>query len=534
MAKVGGISKPMDVPNARNDDNYDLGIKSAVNTYCGRCRASRRYLSRKLIPAKLLAAVISLVPLTLFIAIGFVNDEPIRLVIAGSLIIGLMVYFGPTLLPLNSVKLRVTLSLTWAAAISTSLLALQYGWLPIYSLAADAALYFELAENLAADEWVIDQGLNYKGIVFIYAVSFGLLGASPLTVFLLNLALFFFASCVAVKVVMQTMTPNQQHRSFIFLMVLTPEMLWFIGISGKEAMTASLSVLVVILGSKAIKILPTSRWGISLVLFAIFSIALGVVRTPILLAAIATLLIGAMWPSHWPGLRNWVLRVTSTTIALLLLLISVQAIGGAIGNSESVSSATFSAVGVDTAPWQLTNVDSQTPTNPSGDPSAKSISQRLVPTNVFEIFPAAFVRAWGYILSPWPNLPNVSINPNYIHFTLWDYAIKSMALASIIFLMPLVGISLFREFRNGKSNQARRLFLIAFFVSLMAVSAGNLIVHDRYRLVFTIWLVPAAWGAASALGKKSYWFAFLMWITAILAAIFSYTLIKVQPGLLPF
>lgn len=465
---------------------------------------------------------VSMIPLHLLVAFGIANGESSRLIGIGSIIFGLIMLGSFLIFGRAPHQRSLEFSLVWAIAISVSLLSMEYGWIPIYSIAADAATYFDLAKNLASNNWTLEQGLNYKGIVYLYAALFEVLGASPLSIYLLNLTLFFCASFLIVRAAFSSQLRTRKFPTFIFLIALTPEMLWFVGISGKDSITASLSVITVILGAKSFGILRTSHRLIFSLLFASSAVGLGLIRTPILIAVLLSILLATLLPSRWPGVLLWFRKTFVVSFSVFILFALVQALGSLLGNSENTLTTTVSAI----SPAPAQSFDGLSIDNLNATKELVSISQTIIPSHPAEIPLSAFIRSWGYLLSPWPNLPDLSLESQFDTATFWSYGFRLLGLISIVLLIPLVGISSYIELRNKHSNQVRRLFVITFLTSVVAVSAGTMIVHDRYRLVFAIWLIPAAWGSVGFLGKRAYWLTLSGWMGIIIVAVTTYSLLK--------
>jgi hypothetical protein len=152
------------------------------------------------------------------------------------------------------------------------------------------------------------------------------------------------------------------------------------------------------------------------------------------------------------------------------------------------------------------------------------MAYRLQPTNALDAIPKAAIRAWGYVLSPWPNASARLSRVAGGYADGWQSLSVLFGTLLLLFAAPLILQAAWCAFTAPErmANQAV-LYSMAFASFLMMVVGGNTIVQDRYRLVAMVWVIPAAWAAvASGTTRASYWRWAVPWFALVGIALCSY------------
>jgi len=125
--------------------------------------------------------------------------------------------------------------------------------------------------------------------------------------------------------------------------------------------------------------------------------------------------------------------------------------------------------------------------------SEQSIGLLLIPTNLLESVVFVWPRMLMYLAAPLP-----SINVDFFSFFDGSYAtwenlatVTTSIMMLIFFPFVLAGSS--QAWSLRAKYPAMLIIPIAFWVNLLAVAGGNLIIHERYRLMFDILLFTCAW-----------------------------------------
>lgn len=93
-------------------------------------------------------------------------------------------------------------------------------------------------------------------------------------------------------------------------------------------------------------------------------------------------------------------------------------------------------------------------------------------------------------------------------------------------IFPRAMASLIQAWKERHRNRAALLFHIPYWVTFAAIAGGNLIIHERYRVMVAALLWSCAWlsvhNCPPALVRKTT----LAWISVLAAGAFFYGLVK--------
>jgi len=142
--------------------------------------------------------------------------------------------------------------------------------------------------------------------------------------------------------------------------------------------------------------------------------------------------------------------------------------------------------------------------------SKNSISQILLPEGLFQSIIFMPPRMILYLLAPLPNISVSFIELIDGNWRAWQKLLTIPSSIINIFAMPYILAATIQAIRTRKENIASLTLIIPFWLTFIAIAGGNLIIHERYRVMATLLLWACAWlGARScsrALIKKTTYF----------------------------
>jgi len=169
-----------------------------------------------------------------------------------------VMYFGE--FNLNKVKKNlkepkiILINYFWAFKIFLTFFLLEYGW--IYNLLSnidwgyDPQRFYEYSQNLIKTNWVVTDNLNYNGVTYFYAVVFYIFGINPYIPALINNLITIIALLNLFNYLKVLNIKNVKYIWLFFLILLSPEAVWFDIITSREMLLASLLCIITVEFSK--------------------------------------------------------------------------------------------------------------------------------------------------------------------------------------------------------------------------------------------------------------------------------------------
>lgn len=397
----------------------------------------------------------------------------------------------------------------WIFKVLATIVLLYWGWMPQLDPDASASWgydpqrFYKYSWELVANDWAPNFGLNYLGITYYYGAIFAVLGWNPIIPALIN----SFVTYVSILFIIRSLyafTPECTAKDWrLAYLILIPEVLWYDVMTSRETLTAALILMASLLAGRFIVGLKNSSTIRSVILFALFSLAIIAIRPSMIVALAGSVL-----------LMLFLLQAKKSTKFLtgtLLLFIVIPLIGVGPKLQELAGGYGFSFISM----FQSMLSDQDNITITMDGWSENSIGMLLMPNNFFEALFYLPIRMILYLASP---LPNVSVSiPELISgsWSAWQRLMTMPTSFLMLFLFPyvLAGTSLSWVVR--KRLPGLLIVPIAFWVNFAAVAGGNLIIHERYRLMSTLLLFACAWIGYTRSSKTSvnrwaiFWFSLL-------------------------
>jgi hypothetical protein len=256
-----------------------------------------------------------------------------------------------------------------------------------------------------------------------------------------------------------------------------------------------------------------SFW-VSLLICASMALALAAVRTSMLVPlCLGVSLMLVLCRSTHP--RTFGMGIALTTI-MAIILAAAPAISRSLGAYEFDVVRLFAHFTSESA--VLTNSEFEWATD--------SIGLMLIPQGVAEsilFLPARTVLYW---IAPLPQVPiDLDGLANGTWFA-WQNLVGFLAAVVNLFLVPCALASLMYAIRRRNQDSGVIILHIAYWVSLLAIAGGNLIISERYRVMALPLLFACAWHGARLKERKFLYAAVLVWAIVLLMGAAAYLALK--------
>jgi hypothetical protein len=422
---------------------------------------------------------------------------------------------------LGDPALRV-LGYLWMAKIALTLFLLYAGWIPQLDYATSPLWGYDPQRYYAQSQELIDHGwspefvtLNYKGILFYYAGIAYVFGRNPVVPALVNAFVTLLATLYLIRTAYEATTRAWARDWTISLALLLPELLWFDVMTSRETLMAALLIFFLLTVGRYF-----ARPGSipSYKLAGIVGLSLGAiaaVRTSMLLPAGVACAAMALLVRSTPRARLGQAMVLGVLVAAIL-------VGGPAVNDYLGSSAGDLTDMVQMAISGSINVAS----GPEISWSSNSIGLLLLPEGLLQAILFLPIRMVLYLVAPLPNLLFSVSELAGGSWTAWQALLTALSSVLNILAFPYALASLVQALRTRRAGAGPAMIHAAYWISFMGVAGGNLIIHERYRVMTSALLWACAWLGARSCSRKLLRAANLFWYGLLGAGGVFYVLFK--------
>lgn len=350
-----------------------------------------------------------------------------------------------------------------------SIIVLYIGWVPNLEYGSNAwgydpQRYYLYATDLANsnfDQSVLP-GLNYKGIVYYYAIFFKIFGCNPIVPILINTLTTYIAMVYVIKII-RCILPKFHHTKYMGFFLLLPEIFWYDIISSRETICMTLVLISsYYLLSQTYK--NKKMEHNSLLILFISLILLGAIRTSLLFIPMCLII--------YILIKKKSLKLLLVSGVLMVAIIGTSLIGNKMGSATTLSDG-FKRI-FDTN--QLKNIgEVKWNTN--------SIGLRLIGNSIWQKIILLPIRMFVYIIAP---LPNIGVSFSAMKsgdWGEWQHLLTVVSSCGYIAAFPYFIASLLDSVMHKKIGNIRYCW-VPFLISASVVAGGNAIIHERYRIVF--------------------------------------------------
>ena len=414
-----------------------------------------------------------------------------------------------------SIKTTETLDLNlrllpffWLLKILLTFFLLTKGWIPDLSESTnpnwgyDPQRYYSQAKELIENNWIFLGGLNYIGILYYYGIIFYLFGHNPFAPAFINCIFTLISVILIIKLVYSISKENTIHNWKLVFLLLIPELLWFDVMTSRESVVQFLIIIAVVYFIK-LKLLNNNIFNklkYSILIF-ISILFIGSIRTSMLLPVFVIYVILALYFN-----KSKIIYLLIGYIPLLLIIILFYSYLNTIfGLSTFDLNNSLSEIG---------NSENNIANN-GIEYTNNSISQLLFPSNWIQAIAFVPIRIILYIISPLPAI-GISIYGLIFgdSFSYQNLMVIPSSIINIIYFPAILALTI-NSFKK-KININYLYITIPFWILIISIAGGNLIIHERYRLMCSILLVTCGIVSHNYLPKSelnkynSTWYIFLI------------------------
>lgn len=431
-----------------------------------------------------------------------------------------------TQIKLNDPALKV-LGYFWLIKLVLSLFLLYVGWMPQLDPAStnwgyDPQRYYLQAKELIDNNWVPDfLSLNYMGILYYYGANFYLFGYNPIIPVLINAFVTLIASLYLVRVGYEIKAHRGASDWTLAFALLLPELLWFDVMTSRETLMAALLLFAMLTVGRYLARISLISLVEVLTIVGVAVLAIVAVRTSMLVPVFASIVLMIILIK--PRSKQMITQRTIIVISVVALLIIMPAltiyfIGYNFNFGEALQTAFSAKENVALGPdlslgW-----------------SENSIGLILMPEGVLQSVLFLPARMILYLLAP---LPKIWVPINDLvagNFGAWQKLMTLLSSIINVFAIPYALASLVHSIKIRKANAAPLLFHIPYWITFTAIAGGNLIVHERYRVMASLLLWGCAWlgwttCSKSLITKMSFLWYGLLAISALFYLVYKFGLV---------
>jgi hypothetical protein len=471
---------------------------------------------RSLLSIKISYNEILLLTFTWIVGFAAIFFSGLDFAINSTLLLIFVSFFGlflakKTAISLGDYKLNI-LGTFWLLKVLATIMLLYLGWMPDLdyntssSWGYDPQRYYKYTSDLIENDWIPNFGLNYMGIIYYYAAIFSIFGYNPLIASLINifvtlLGILFLIRCL------YTFIPIRSSKDWsISFLLLIPEVLWYDVMTSRETLLAFLITTVsLIMGRKilAYKGEIYDSWFIAgFASLAILSVRATMI-IPVLFGAILMFLILSKKSKlgFFSRYSNFIVLIGSIFIAVMAGPFIQAFLGTSTFNFASQITSLLSAsenIASDIDGW-----------------SDRSIGLLLMPEGPVQALLFLPLRMILYLAAPLPNISVTILGLLSGSFSAWQNLMTIPTSMLMIILFPYVLSGSLFSWRIRAKIPGMLVVPIVLWVTMAAVAGGNLIIHERYRLMFTLLFFAVAWigytqcSSASVKRWSITWFTFI-------------------------
>jgi len=159
--------------------------------------------------------------------------------------------------------------------------------------------------------------------------------------------------------------------------------------------------------------------------------------------------------------------------------------------------------------------------------SDRSIGLLLMPEGPLQALLYLPFRMIVYLAAP---LPNIAVTASGLlsgHYSDWQnlMTLPTSLLMMLLFPYVLAGTSL--AWRIRRQVPGALIIPITFWVNFTAVAGGNLIIHERYRLMFTLLFFASVWIGYTRCNSTSIKRWAILWFSSIYSLFLFYSFYKI-------
>jgi hypothetical protein len=388
----------------------------------------------------------------------------------------------------------------WLIKVGMTLFLLYAGWIPQLDPSSvnwgyDPQRYYFDSYDLIQNGWNPLAANNYQGIIFYYGSIFYLFGHNPVIPALINAFVTLLGTLYLIRLAYELQSRRTMRDWTIAYLLLIPEFLWYDVMTSRETLAATLVIVSILTFGRFFASPITVSLVRTLLIGLVSIIFLLLVRTSIAIPVVLSIFAFAIF------LRGS--RQMSFTIKFFIFVFafSLLAFGSQLqqlfGGSD-VGAADLISIVESRSSTEV--IEGATGSNATW--SQNSVGMLLLPHSVFQSILFTFPRAILYLVSPLPAFTVPIADLINGSWSAWQklFVIQSSVLYILALPYSMAGFLL--AYKQRKQYPGPLVFHISFWITLLAIAAGNVLIHERYRLMMTLLLFASAWLGYTSCTKK--------------------------------
>ncbi len=414
---------------------------------------------------------------------------------------------------LSDNKLRV-LGNFWLIKLGLTLFLLYVGWIPQLdqnvapTWGYDPQRYYVDAYELLKNGWIPIQNTYYQGIIFYYGAIFYLFGYNPVIPAIINAFVTLLGLLYLIRLAYEFKGVRGPQDWTIAYLLVIPEILWFDVMTSRETLLAVFIIVTTLSAGRYIVHSSRVSLGFTLLISGIGLVVISAVRTSMLIPVVAAIVLMLMLlrsrlsSSYWSRIFMVALAVAFLVVGPLVQHYFSSYKTDYMGLLNSV--LTIQGNAVTAAAW-----------------SNNSIGLLISPNNPWQAILFGFPRMILYFIAP---LPNIYGSVSELIAGNWFYWQRlMMALTSVLNLLvlPYAIAGFGQAYKHRRTQPAPLVLHFSFWITFMGIAFGNIIIHERYRVMVTMLLFACAWLGRTTCTRAQVWNYALPWYgMLILGAVF--------------
>lgn len=385
---------------------------------------------------------------------------------------------------LGDSKLRLLVTF-WLVKLCLTLFLLYAGWIPQLDPSSinwgyDPQRFYQDAWDLIENGWNPVAGSNYQGIVFYYGAIFYLFGHNPVIPALINAFVTLLGTCYLIRLAYEFKGEQGPRDWTLSYLLLIPEVLWYDVLTCRESLMAVLILVGALTAGRYIVRSSRVSLGSTLLITGSSLVAILFVRTTMAISVVATMALMAisLRPRKGSGtLQNGLVIIIGIALLAAGPLVQQLAGGSEFDYLQKISSLqSFEGNIAVQMEWSDT-----------------SIGLLFTPNNAWQSFLYLPPRMLLYLAAP---LPNVAVSvPQLIagDWTAWQHLMTMPTSVLNLLVLPYAMAGFALAFKRRREQPAPLVLHFTFWVTFVAISGGNIIIQERYRVMMTLLLFACAW-----------------------------------------
>lgn len=395
-----------------------------------------------------------------------------------------------TTLKTGDPKLQLLTSF-WLIKLVLTLFLLYAGWIPMLDPSSinwgyDPQRFYIDAQDLIDNDWTPVAGSNYQGIIYYYGVMFYLFGHNPVIPALINAFATLLGTLYLIRLAYQFKGVRGPHDWSLALLLLIPELLWYDVMTSRESLMGLL-IITACLTSGLYIVKPSKITIMSVFIYTGASLgAILFVRTSMAMPVVAVILLMTLLLKSQYRLASigYLPRLLIIVLALTLLAmgpLAQQLAGGSDVNFTAINESISGHNAEDR--MELFNEGW----------SENSIGLLIIPKNSWQALFYLPPRMVLYLAAP---LPNIDVTISKLWNGSWSdwqalFTIMTSILNILMFPFTLAGFRL--AWQKRYQRPALLVLNITFWVTFIAIAGGNILIHERYRVMMDLLLYSCVW-----------------------------------------